>query len=37
MTGGLLTEDQQSRALGDSPVSALTVPEGLRDGMFSSS
>jgi NADH-quinone oxidoreductase subunit B len=32
--GGLLTEDQQARVLGDSNVSALTVPEGLRDGFL---
>ena len=32
--GGLLTEDQQARVLGDSPVGALTVPEGLRDGFL---
>ena len=29
--GPLLTEEQQARVLGDSPVSALTVPEELRD------
>jgi len=32
--GGLLTEDQQARALGDSNVSGLLVPEGLRDGFL---
>ena len=32
--GGLLTEDQQARVLGDSPAGALTVPEGLRDGFL---
>ena len=31
---GRLTEEQQARVLGDSPVSALTVPEGLRDGFL---
>ncbi len=29
-----LTEEQQARVLGDSPASALTVPEGLRDGFL---
>ena len=29
--GGLLAEDQQARALGDSNVGALTVPADLRD------
>ena len=33
--GPLLTEEQQARVLGDSPVSALTVPEGLRDQFLS--
>ncbi len=34
MSQNLLTEEQQARVLGDSPVSALTVPEGLRDGFL---
>jgi len=32
--GVVLTEEQQSRALGDNPASALTMPANLRDGFL---
>jgi NADH-quinone oxidoreductase subunit B len=32
--GVVLTEEQQSRALGDNPASALTLPANLRDGFL---